>query len=238
MGGAVYRLGAALHDLKDPSRVLGVADEWILEPEDPWERVGYVHNVVFCCGAVPEDDGTLKVYDNPIGVITNSPPFDWHIANLHNYINLTAFNAPPLKLAGVEFSQFGQGSGLLGLPGDGTPPSRFVRAVFSSLYTLPMKDAEAAVRRERQEETGHMPRQVKRLGGFYSAPGFCTEYLHLYLVSDLTPSRLFAEDTESIEVVRVPMSQIPDLLASGKIQDAKSVAGLLTFLCCRRARQG
>jgi predicted GH43/DUF377 family glycosyl hydrolase len=62
MGGAVYRLGAALHDLKDPSRVLGVADEWILEPEDPWERVGYVHNVVFCCGAVPEDDGTLKVY--------------------------------------------------------------------------------------------------------------------------------------------------------------------------------
>ena len=62
MDGAVYRLGVALHDLADPSRILGVADEWILQPEDPWEITGYVHNVVFCCGAVPEPDGTLKLY--------------------------------------------------------------------------------------------------------------------------------------------------------------------------------
>jgi len=62
MDGAIYRLGAALHDLKDPSHVLGVADEWILQPEDPWERTGYVHNVVFCCGAVLEEDGTIKIY--------------------------------------------------------------------------------------------------------------------------------------------------------------------------------
>jgi predicted GH43/DUF377 family glycosyl hydrolase len=62
MAGAVYRLGVALHDLADPARVLGVADEWVLEPEDPWERVGYVPNVVFTCGAIPENDGTVKVY--------------------------------------------------------------------------------------------------------------------------------------------------------------------------------
>ena len=62
MAGAVYRLGVALHDLGDPARVLGVADEWVLEPEDPWERVGYVPNVVFTCGAIPENDGTVKVY--------------------------------------------------------------------------------------------------------------------------------------------------------------------------------
>jgi predicted GH43/DUF377 family glycosyl hydrolase len=62
MAGAVYRLGVALHDLTDPARVLGVADEWVLEPEDPWERVGYVPNVVFTCGAIPEEDGTVKVY--------------------------------------------------------------------------------------------------------------------------------------------------------------------------------
>ncbi len=61
MDGAVYRLGAALHDLEDPARVT-VADEWILQPEDPWERTGYVPNVVFTCGAVAEDDGTLKLY--------------------------------------------------------------------------------------------------------------------------------------------------------------------------------
>jgi len=62
MDGAVYRLGVALHDLKDPSKILGVSDEWILQPEDPWEITGYVHNVVFCCGAIPEEDGTVKIY--------------------------------------------------------------------------------------------------------------------------------------------------------------------------------
>lgn len=62
MSGVVYRLGVALHDLNDPSIILGVADEWILQPEDPWEVTGYVPNVVFTCGAVPEDDGSIKIY--------------------------------------------------------------------------------------------------------------------------------------------------------------------------------
>lgn len=62
MSGAVYRLGAALHDLHDPSHVVGVADSWILQPEAPWEVSGYVHNVVFTCGTIPEEDGTLKIY--------------------------------------------------------------------------------------------------------------------------------------------------------------------------------
>jgi len=62
MDGAIYRLGVALHNLKDPSKVIGIADDWILQPEDLWEVSGYVHNVVFCCGAVPEDDGTIKIY--------------------------------------------------------------------------------------------------------------------------------------------------------------------------------
>ena len=62
MAGHVYRLRVALHKLDDPSEILGVADRWILQPEDEWEVVGYVHNVVFTCGAVPEDDGTLKLY--------------------------------------------------------------------------------------------------------------------------------------------------------------------------------
>ncbi|MCF6291096.1 MAG: glycoside hydrolase family 130 protein [Desulfobacterales bacterium] len=62
MDGSVYRLGVALHDLHDPSIVLGVADDWILQPEDPWEVTGYVHNVVFTCGAIKEEDNTIKIY--------------------------------------------------------------------------------------------------------------------------------------------------------------------------------
>jgi predicted GH43/DUF377 family glycosyl hydrolase len=62
MDGSVYRLGVALHDLDDPAKIIAVADDFILQPEDPWELVGYVHNVVFTCGAVAEDDGTVKIY--------------------------------------------------------------------------------------------------------------------------------------------------------------------------------
>jgi ADP-ribose pyrophosphatase len=98
----------------------------------------------------------------------------------------------------------------------------------------PGEDAEAAVRREMGEETGFSPKTVKRLGGFYSSPGFCTEYLHLYLATDLVPKRLEADDTEGIEVVRTPVGQIPGLIDDGAICDSKSVAGLLTYLRTRK----
>ncbi len=62
MSGSVYRLGVALHELNNPAKIIGVADNWILQPEDEWEITGYVHNVVFACGAVPENDGTVKIY--------------------------------------------------------------------------------------------------------------------------------------------------------------------------------
>jgi choloylglycine hydrolase len=87
---------------------------------------------------------SLKLYDNPLGVLTNSPSFDWHLTNLRNYVNLSATNVPPLNLGGVTLAQFGQGSGLRGLPGDFTPPSRFVRAVAFSQSAIPSATAPDA----------------------------------------------------------------------------------------------
>ncbi len=92
------------------------------------------------------------------------------------------------------------------------------------------EDPERAVRRELQEEIGYVPGKLEKLGGFYSTPGYCTEYLHLFLATDLTPGRLFAEDTAGITVVRVPVGRLRGLIDSGAICDAKSIAGLLIFL--------
>lgn len=89
--------------------------------------------------------GKLKVYDNPLGVMTNSPTFDWHMINLSNYVNLTVSNVPQINVAGTEIKGLGQGSGMLGLPGDFTPPSRFVRAVAFSKSALPVAGAKAGV---------------------------------------------------------------------------------------------
>lgn len=94
----------------------------------------------------------------------------------------------------------------------------------------PGETPEDAVRREMREETGFLPQKVAKLGGFYSSPGFCTEYLHLYLATDLVSKPLKAEDSESITLMRVPLAQITGLIASGAICDAKSIAGLLAFL--------
>ena len=118
--------------------------------------------------------------------------------------------------------------------------NQFRKPVGKELLEIPAggidagEDAEAAVIREMREETGFMPQRVEHLGGFYSAPGYCTEYLYLYLATDLTPSQLYAEDTEDIKVVRVPIKQIPELITSGRICDAKSIAGLLAFLEYRK----
>lgn len=94
----------------------------------------------------------------------------------------------------------------------------------------PDEDPAGAVAREMQEETGYLPKKVERLGGFYSAPGYATEYLHLYLATDLTPNRLYAEDTEAIKLVKVPLEKIPGLLTSDGICDSKSIAGLSLFM--------
>jgi len=62
MDGAIYRAGVAFHRINHPEEVLLVSDNWILQPEDPWEKVGYVHNVVFCSAAVKEEGGAVRLY--------------------------------------------------------------------------------------------------------------------------------------------------------------------------------
>jgi choloylglycine hydrolase len=89
--------------------------------------------------------GTLKVFDAPLGVVTNSPAYDWHMTNLRNYLNLSVTGVPPLELDGIKLTQLGQGAGMHGLPGDFTPPSRFIRAVAFTQSEEPSASADDAV---------------------------------------------------------------------------------------------
>jgi ADP-ribose pyrophosphatase len=92
---------------------------------------------------------------------------------------------------------------------------------------------EEAARRELQEEIGCWPAELEKLGGFYSSPGFCTEYLHLFKAGQLSDRRLVAEDTAGIDIVKIEPAQVMDLIASGELQDAKSIAGILYH--CRKS---
>lgn len=91
-------------------------------------------------------DGVRNVYDNPIGVLTNAPPFDWQLLNLTNYMNVSSINIPEFHLDGYAVENSGQGSGMMGLPGDATPPSRFIRAAFYAEWATKTEKAVDAVR--------------------------------------------------------------------------------------------
>jgi ADP-ribose pyrophosphatase len=117
---------------------------------------------------------------------------------------------------------------------------QFRRAIGRELFEIPAggiepgETIEETVRREMQEETGLLPLKVEKLGGFYSAPGYCTEYLHVFVGMDLVPGKLLAEDTEEIKVERVPVKDVPSLLEWGEIQDAKSIAALCMYMDWRK----
>ena len=92
------------------------------------------------------NNGEVKLYDSEIGVITNAPGYDWHMTNLRNYVNLQPDPQPTMKLSNtLNLAPLGAGSGFLGIPGDFTPPSRFVRAAAYSMSVPPLQDAYAAM---------------------------------------------------------------------------------------------
>jgi choloylglycine hydrolase len=90
-------------------------------------------------------DGAAVMHDNVIGVLTNSPTYDWHLTNLRNYLGLTNVEDQPVNLMGMPVTATGNGTGLLGMPGDVTPPSRFIRATVLTQVAETATDARDAV---------------------------------------------------------------------------------------------
>jgi ADP-ribose pyrophosphatase len=102
-----------------------------------------------------------------------------------------------------------------------------------------IEDPDLAARRELEEETGYRAGRWERVASFWTAPGFATELMHLYLADDLLPAddRLEPEDDERLELIRLPLDEAIAAVEHGAIADAKSLVGIL-WLARRRAAGG
>lgn len=89
--------------------------------------------------------GKMNIHDNRIGILTNSPTYDWHLTNLRNYINLSPYDPTPVRFDGLTFMTTGLGSGMKGMPGDTSPPSRFVKMAVLKKVAYPAKNSQEAL---------------------------------------------------------------------------------------------
>lgn len=87
----------------------------------------------------------LKIYDNPVGVLTNNPPFDTQMFQLNNYMHLSPRQPQNLFSDELELQAYSRGMGALGLPGDLSSTSRFVRVAFTKLHAVSAEDEESSV---------------------------------------------------------------------------------------------
>lgn len=150
------------------------------------------HDAAGNCIAVEWDAGAMKVFDNPLGVFTNSPELPWHLTNLRNYVGLSPDNPETVSVGGVELSAFGVGQGMRGLPGDNGSPSRFVRAAAYVATAPTHPDALTA-----QGEMLHIMNNFDIPEGFSGSPhgDDITWWTSIANLSDLTYSVRTAADS-------------------------------------------
>ena len=86
---------------------------------------------------------------------------------------------------------------------------------------------QEAAQRELQEETGRRAGRLERLCGFYVSPGYCNEFIHVFLARELSPAAIEGDEEEAIEVVALPLQEALRRVRSGEIHDGKSIIGLL-----------
>jgi ADP-ribose pyrophosphatase len=90
----------------------------------------------------------------------------------------------------------------------------------------PGEPPESCARRELEEETGHVAGRLTSLGFIHVSPGFCDEVIHLFAAEDLAPGRACVEESECLELLRVPFAEALDMAHDGRITDAKTIAAL------------
>jgi len=148
-------------------------------------------------------NGEVKMYDNPLGVMTNMPEFSWQLTNLANYMNLDSHDKKETKMNGIKVMPIGVGTGLLGLPGDWTPPSRFVKLAWEVTSALPAKNASEAV-----TLSSHLLNSVdiplgaiKEVNGWYG-------YAQWLIIKDLTNKVLYYRTYDNQTLKAIDMKKL------------------------------
>jgi len=160
------------------------------------------------CVVIEYVGGKLQWHDNELGVLTNSPAFDWHITNLRNYLNFSVTNAPPVKLGALTLNPFGQGSGMLGMPGDFTPPSRFVRAVAFTQSAFPCKtNDEVILQAFHILNNFDIPRGSTREQGIDSQGNEMADYTQWTSAKDLKAQRFYFRTFQDSQIRMVELSK-------------------------------
>ncbi|MFI4955799.1 MAG: linear amide C-N hydrolase [Gammaproteobacteria bacterium] len=151
-------------------------------------------------------NGKLNLHDNAIGVLTNSPPYDWHLTNLKNYIHLRPVNPTPVQASGITFAAAGVGYGMVGLPGDISPPSRFVKMAVLKDVALPAKNSDEVLTLAQ-----HIINNVDIPLGLVRIPEnntFTTETTEWTVFKDLTHKVLYYRSYEDFTIHAVNLSQV------------------------------
>ena len=137
----------------------------------------------------PVNNGAFKIYDG-IGVMTNSPEYPWHLDNLRNYLQLTNHNLGHNQITDqLDIKQIESGSGLIGLPGDYTAPSRFVRSTYLSKFLAPFHSDQGITQLYNVFKALMIPRGIEHL----SAETDNCDYTGYWAGYDVTQRSLYIQ---------------------------------------------
>ncbi|MEG0309109.1 MAG: choloylglycine hydrolase [Clostridium sp.] len=210
-----------LEELKEGLKNLNLVDE----PFSPAVPIPLLH---WICSdksgksiVIEKVKNKLNIFDNPVGVLTNSPDFKWHLYNLHQYIGINPMQPKDLKWGDLDLFPFGQGLGAFGIPGDFTPASRFVKASFLKNHISDIDNEVNGVagffhilsscdipRGTVLSTEGHKDTTI------YTA-AMCSEsgtyYYHTYSNRQITAINLFKEDLDMDKIKSYPYRETQSL---------------------------
>lgn len=151
-------------------------------------------------------NGQRKIYENTLGLMTNSPQYDWQMVNLRNYVNLTPTNPAPVIQNGIAFAATGQGAGMLGLPGDFTPPSRFVKIAKLIQFADPAPNALGVLNLAQ-----HLMNNVDIASGTVTAKehgALSKDYTQWVIFKDLTHKNVYYRTYNNLTLRSVSLSEL------------------------------